>query len=155
MEKKEQNPFVDQFAGGARQTACPSWEAVLSESAGDYGGKTWIPSIWFYGDNDQTFGVNTWREMFNHHTKAGGKAELVAFGKFISDTHKMSGMLENLPIWVPKVDAFLKSVGLPGTEIDSGYLPKSFPPPTNFATIDDVNAIPKATEKTKCFTGFF
>ncbi|MGD0345762.1 MAG: CocE/NonD family hydrolase [Terracidiphilus sp.] len=135
------------FAGGRKAPDCSFWETDLADAAGRYGKRTRIPSIWFYGDNDETFSAATWREMYRRYTAAGGTAELVAYGKFLKDSHNFLGSVEALPIWMPKLDAFLKSVGLPGENLHPELLPPPYPEPTGFASIDDVNAVPFIGDK--------
>ena len=84
--------------------------------------------------------------MFDRYTAAGGQAELVAYGRFMSDSHNMLGFPEALRIWTPKVDAFLNKVGMPSDIVHPEYLPMDFPPPTNFAAISDVDAVPYLTD---------
>ena len=43
------------FAGGLRQTGCTAWEHSLISAFGEYGKKSKLQSIWFYGDNDSFF----------------------------------------------------------------------------------------------------
>jgi hypothetical protein len=80
--------------------------------------------------------------MYERYTAAGGQAELVDYGKFMNDSHNLLGFPEGMRIWVPKVDAFLAKVGMPNQITHPEYLPTEFPPPTNFAAIDDVDAVP-------------
>lgn len=49
---------------------------------------------------------------------------------------------ESLPTWTPRVDAFLRRIGLPATDIHPEYLPIPTPPPTHFAATGDVAAVP-------------
>jgi len=74
-------------------------DVSLIAAAGYFGAHTKVPSIWFYGDNDQLFPVATWRGMYERYTKAGGHAELVAYGAFMTDSHQMLSFPEGLPIW--------------------------------------------------------
>ncbi len=135
------------FAGGANISNCGSTLDALALAAEYYGSKTTTPSIWFYGDNDAKFSPPVWHGMFDHYTAAGGKAELVAYGRFMTDSHNMLGFPEGLRIWAPRVDAFLDKVGLPRKITHSEYLPMDFPPPTNLAVIDDVDAVPYLNEE--------
>ena len=131
------------FAGGANISNCNSTLYALAQAAGDYGSKTIIPSIWFYGDNDSEFPPPVWRAMVDHYTAAGGRVDLVAYGHFMKDSHTMLGFPEALRIWTPKVDAFLNQLGMPYKLIHPEYLPKmDFPPPTNFAAVDNIDAVP-------------
>lgn len=135
------------FSGGIRQQACPDWESNLVNAAGYYGVRTWIPSLWFYGGNDSLFAPTTWHAMYDHYVQSGGPATLIAYGTFMTDAHNMLGSLEGFPIWMPKVDAFLAGLGLPSKLIDDRYLPATIPPPSHFAAIDDVNAVPYQGDK--------
>ena len=101
------------FAGGLRQEGCAGWESTLARAAGSFGGNTRLPSLWFYGDNDSYFSVNTYSDMFKRYTEAGGPARLVAFGVFGSDAHSMFGSPDGLRIWQPEMTAFLQEIGLP------------------------------------------
>ena len=47
-----------------------------------YGGRSKLPSLWFYGDNDSYFPPEVWKELQARYAAAGGKARLVAFGRF-------------------------------------------------------------------------
>jgi dienelactone hydrolase len=135
------------FSGGAVIGKCSDTPGALARAAQHYGEKTGIPSIWFYGDNDSKFPPAVWRDMFTRYNAAGGHAELVAVGNFMTDSHAMIGYPESLGIWTPKVDAFLEKIGLPGKEIFPEYLPTAFPPPSHYAAIGDVDAIPYISDK--------
>ena len=104
------------FAGGLRQEGCAGWESTLARAAGSYGGNTRLPSLWFYGDNDSYFSVNTYSDMFKRYTEAGGPARLVAFGIFGSDSHGMFGSPDGPRIWQPEMTAFLQEIGLPSQQ---------------------------------------
>ena len=82
-------------------------------SAGKFAEKTQIPSVWFYGDNDSYFNVETYRAMYEQYVAAGGNAKLIAFGVFGNDSHSMFGSRDGEPIWQPEVSKLLMSVGLP------------------------------------------
>lgn len=137
------------FAGGAHISTCEDTPSALARAAGHFGAETTIPSIWFYGDNDAKFAPTVWRGMFDSYTAAGGPAELVAYGRFMTDSHNLLGFPEGLQIWSPKVDAFLAKVGMPNKIIHPEYLPAPFPPPSKYAAIDDVDAVPYLTDETR------
>ncbi|MEO6856711.1 MAG: CocE/NonD family hydrolase [Rhodoferax sp.] len=137
------------FAGGANISSCRWTSWTLAQATEYYGANTTTRSIWFYGDNDAVFSQSTWHDMFERYTRAGGPAELVAYGKFMDDSHNLLGFPEGLKIWAPKVDAFLKQVGLPSEVTHPEYLPKDFPTASNFAAIDDVNAVPYLTDESR------
>jgi len=130
------------FAGGVLASDCPTPEYSLAAAAGQFGAHTGVPSIWFYGDNDKIFPISTWRAMYDSYAAAGGLAELVAYGNFMADSHNMLGYPEGLAIWAPKVDAFLHKVGLPSEPVYPEYLPLPFPPPTDYAAITAIDAVP-------------
>ncbi len=135
------------FAGGINAPSCPAWQEDLVIAAGNYGQRTRAPSIWFYGDNDSKFPPPVWRAMFERYTAAGGHAELEAYGPFMEDSHNFLGKIEALPVWVPKLDAFLARAGLPGENLHPELLPAPYPKATRFAAIDDVAAVPLINEK--------
>jgi dienelactone hydrolase len=135
------------FSGGVIISNCMYTPPALIAAARHFGAKTKVPSLWFYGDNDSKWSISTWRSMYERYTGAGGKAELVPIGKFMNDSHNMLGFPESMRIWVPKVDAFLAQVGMPNQIVHPEYLPADFPPPSQFATIDDVDAVPYLDEQ--------
>ena len=135
------------FAGGINISNCDDTQATLASAAHDYGSQTSIPSIWFYGDNDKRFPPPVWHGMYDRYTAAGGHAELVAYGRFMNDSHNLLGFPESMKIWIPRVDNFLAKLGMPSKNIHPQDLPVEFPPPTDFAAIDNVGAIPYINEK--------
>ncbi|HQU17266.1 MAG: hypothetical protein B7Z66_11040 [Chromatiales bacterium 21-64-14] len=130
------------FAGGRKAPTCGDWQDDLAAAAGAFGGLTKVPSIWFYGNNDAIFPTPVWRAMYRNYTAAGGKAQLVAYGRFLNNSHNFLGDIEALPIWIPKVDAFLARIGLPSRDLHPSLLPAPYPKPTHFAALDDVRAVP-------------
>ncbi|MFI5447495.1 dienelactone hydrolase family protein [Polaromonas sp. UC242_47] len=135
------------FAGGLRQESCAAWENNLARSAAAYARETSLPSVWFYGDNDSYFNTATFHAMFDQYTAAGGKARLIAFGKFGSDSHAMFGSRAGQPIWQPEVSRLLASVGLPSEPQPdfsafkmAGLTP--VPSPTAFAPLEDEGKLP-------------
>jgi dienelactone hydrolase len=134
------------FAGGVRTSGCGSSDSSLIDAAGELGKHTKVPSIWFWGDNDQTFSPSIWRSMYQSYRAAGGPAELVAYGNFMVDSHNLLGFPESLAIIGPKLDSFLGKIGLPNQMIHPEYLPMPVPPPSHFAALDDVAAVPFLTE---------
>jgi dienelactone hydrolase len=133
------------FAGGLRVNDCAGWRAELVAAMRDYGAATRVPSLWFYGDNDAYFDVDTWHRMYQAYTEAGGPARLVAFGPFRDNSHVMFGSAAGLHIWLPEVKKFFAQLGLP---FDVRYRivladHDSAPPPASgFATIGDVARLP-------------
>ena len=135
------------FAGGLRkENPNCDWETSLVAAFKDFGARTTVPSIWFYGENDKLFGPKLAANMYAAYTKAGGKAQLVAYGPFKNNAHGMSASRDGVTIWLPEVERFLKSVDMP-TEIHYAVASPDAPPRTNFAPLSDVNALPYLSSK--------
>jgi len=133
------------FAGGLRQEGCAAWEGTLSRIAGSYAKSTAVRSLWFYGDNDSYFSPPLFQSMHASYTANGGKASLVAFGKFRSDAHSLFGSRAGESIWQGETSKFLREVGLPHEVVLPQYVgpqPMPSPPPSGFAALDAVEAIP-------------
>ena len=130
------------FAGGLRMHggSC-RWESSLVKAFGDYGARTALPSLWFYGANDQHFGPDLASRMYGAYTQAGGHAQLVAFGPFKNDAHGMSGSRDGVKIWWPATEKFLKDIGMP-TEPVVALSDEIKVPKTDYAAIDNINAVP-------------
>lgn len=143
--KMQQVVGLVNFAGGLRVDGCQRWRVELKNAMRDYGADTRIPSLWFYGDNDEFFDVGTWQEMFKAYTDAGGPARMVAFGKFRDNSHAMFGSGAGLWIWVPEVRNFFHELGLPFDvkyRIALAEHETAPPAPSRFAAIDDATRIP-------------
>jgi dienelactone hydrolase len=130
------------FNGGIRSSACKTGDASLIEAAGGFGAHTKLPSLWFYGDNDELFPVPVWHAMYDRYSAGGGHAQLVDVGVFMTNSHEFLNYIESMPIWVPRVDRFLDQIGMPSAMVDRRYMPLLFPPPTQFAAVTDVPAVP-------------
>ena len=130
------------FAGELREPDCRDQDIALAIGATRLGRLTRIPSIWFYGDNDAILPPNLSRAMFDAYTSSGGPARLVDIGVWPGDAHEFAASLEALKIWTPAVDVFLASVGLPSKTVYQQYMPSPPLPPSHFAAIDDVDALP-------------
>ncbi len=133
------------FAGGLRLDDCAHWQQDLADAFRHYGAATHAPSLWFYGDNDEFFDVETWHRMFKSYTDAGGPARLVAYGAFRDNAHAMFASPAGVPIWLPELDRFFRQLGLP---FDVRYAIDNAPDaPSGFAAIDDVARVPFLGEK--------
>ncbi|WP_321911061.1 alpha/beta hydrolase family protein [Burkholderia cepacia] len=130
------------FAGGMNESDCLFSSQSLIKAAGELGAHSKLPSIWFFGDNDKVFSRDTWHAEYERYVSAGGSAELVAYGAFGEDAHNMLGSAKALPLWVPKLDAFLARIGMPHMEVTPEYMPTPTPPASGYAAIDDVGALP-------------
>jgi len=133
------------FAGGLRQHGCAGWEGTLARVAGGYAKGTILPSLWFYGDNDSYFSPYLFRSMHEAYTANGGKATLIAFGKFGKDAHSLFASQAGERIWHPQMSKFLEAVGLPNEIVQPQYAgppTMATPPPTDFAPVDKLEALP-------------
>lgn len=140
------------FAGGLRADGCTNWRFELAHAMRDYGAKTTVPSLWFYGDNDEYFSVDTWQEMFRNYTDGGASARMVAFGKFRDNSHLMFGPADGLRIWLPELRRFFEQLGLPfdvRTPIKLAEHEHAPPPPSGFAPIDDARRLPNVSDKAR------
>lgn len=130
------------FSGGVHERHCISSDYALIDDVGKFGAATKIPAIWFWGDNDSIFPIATWHRMYERYASANPATELVAYGAFLNDAHNLTGSWEGLPIWVPKLDAFLARIGLPNSVAFPQYMPVPVPPPSHYAAIDDIDSVP-------------
>jgi dienelactone hydrolase len=146
------------FVGGVQSSACDEFHGgrnALIEAAGKLGASTLLPSIWFYGENDSLFGPDVWQPMHDAYVSNGAKAELVDIGRFMDDSHQMLSRPESIPLWTPRLDAFLTRIGLPGREVFPQYMPLPWPAPTHFAAIGDAAAIPWINDEGRANYGKF
>jgi dienelactone hydrolase len=130
------------FAGGLKMHGGDCrWQDSLVQAFANFGAKSSLPSLWFYGQNDQHFGPQLAAKMYEAYTQAGGHAKLVAYGPFKKDAHAMSGSRDGVKIWWPETEKFLKEIGMPTEPVialnDEVKIPK-----TEFATIDNIDAVP-------------
>jgi dienelactone hydrolase len=135
------------FNPALRASDCATQDESMARAAGQFGREATLPSIWFYGDNDMVMPIPVWRSVFDHYVRAGGQATLAAFGRFGDDSHQLLSDPRSLAIWAYKVDAFLAKVGLPSSVKYPDYLPRPFPPATNWAGLDDASAVPFLNDK--------
>ena len=144
--------FVN-FAGGLRWTSggC-NWQDNLRSAFASYGGKTKVPSIWFYGENDSFFPPDVISPAHQAYVAAGGKAELVAYGPFQGDAHGMFGSIDGMPIWFDKVLTKMQSQDLPTQVVHPKFASAAkmiAPKPSGFAKLDEVAAVPCKSEACK------
>jgi hypothetical protein len=135
------------FAGGLKTTGSDcDWQSSLVDAFSSYGARTSVPSIWFYGANDSYFNPVLAARLHDVYVKAGGNAQLVAFGPFKNDAHTMSSSRDGVEIWWPQVELFLQKIGMPTEEIYS-IAPDVKLPKTNFAALDNIQAVPYLMKK--------
>ncbi|MCJ2033028.1 dienelactone hydrolase family protein [Methylobacterium sp. J-068] len=140
---------VVNFYGGLRSVNCKASDVALRRGAGLLGKASKVPSIWFYGDNDQLFPKPLWEAMYGAYVGAGGQAEMVAYGKFGTDSHRLLGNPAAFGVFVPRLDAFLKQHGFPAAITHPQYIPLEPPPASRYADLDDVDALPFSTPRNR------
>jgi dienelactone hydrolase len=130
------------FAGGLKMHGGDCrWQASLVQAFADYGAKSDLPSLWFYGENDRHFGPKLAARMYDAYVQAGGHAQLIAYGPFKNDAHGMSGSRDGVKIWWPETEKFLKTIGMP-TDVVLALDDDFAMPHSGYAAIDNVEAIP-------------
>lgn len=134
------------FAGGLRDDSdrC-AWRSALVSAFAEYGANSRVPSLWLYGENDSLFGPDLANRLHAAYGQAGGKARLVEFPSFKRDAHGMLASRDGEKIWLDDTMRFLKSVGMP-TALLHKVPPPPTPPATDFAKLDDVDAVPFLSE---------
>ncbi len=142
--------FVN-FAGGLKWAdgGC-QWERALVDAYARYGAGTKVASLWFYGANDSYFPPDVIRPAHAAYVAAGGPAEMVAFGAFGNDAHSLFASARGLPIWWPTVELKLAAAGLPSGVAEPQFappVPMAAPPASGFAAVDDVDKLPRLSEK--------
>ncbi|MES2932519.1 MAG: CocE/NonD family hydrolase [Pseudomonadota bacterium] len=105
------------FSGGLRMRDGCKWQESLVHAFSNYGAKTLVPSLWFYGQNDSHFNPQLATELHNAYVGAGGQAKLISYGNFKNDAHAMVGSSDGVSIWWPETEIFLNGIGLPTTQI--------------------------------------
>ena len=134
------------IAGGLRDDGqgC-DWRSELVRAFGVYGEKNKIPSLWVYGANDSLFGPDLVARMHTAFVRAGGKARMYDFGTFKRDSHGMIASRDGEKIWWPEAERFLRGIGMPTEETVAVYQAPVLPP-TNFARVEDTEAVPFLNE---------
>lgn len=134
---------VMNFAGGLRVHGGPcDWQGALVRAFGDYGRRSKVHSLWMYGANDSYFGPQLVGRMHRAYVKAGGSAQLVAYGDFKRDAHTMLASRDGEKIWLPEAERFLRRIGMPSRERYAVADEAPAPAKNEYAAVDDVAAIP-------------
>ncbi|KAK49436.1 prolyl oligopeptidase family serine peptidase [Caballeronia sp. LZ029] len=133
------------FSGGLRQDECTGWQKNLVSAFGDYGQNVRLPSLWLYGDNDSVWQGDLSVQMFTAFTSHGARANMVDFGTYKNDAHRLVGDRDGVQIWWPRVKAFLAQIGMP-TAVQYQVSEPDMPKATNFADLDSVQAVPYVDE---------
>jgi hypothetical protein len=134
------------FAGGLKDNSngC-DWKSELVSAFANYGANNKIPSLWMYGVNDSLFGPDLAMRLHAAFELAGGKGKLVEFGPFKRDAHGMLASRDGEKVWLADTIDFLQQVGMP-TKVLYDIPPPPTPPRTDFAALDDINAVPYVSD---------
>ncbi|KXU85831.1 hypothetical protein CR51_39110 [Caballeronia megalochromosomata] len=129
------------FSGGLRQDACTGWQDNLARAFGTYGEKARVPSLWLYGANDSIWPATLTAKMYAAYASKGASAQMVDFGAYKNDAHRLVGDREGVRVWWPSVEAFLARVGMP-TRVQYRVDDLERPKATGYAAIGSVEAVP-------------
>jgi len=134
------------FAGGLRDDSdrC-AWRSQLVSAFAEYGAKSKLPSLWMYGQNDSLFGPELAGRMHASYVQAGGRGRLVEFPSFKRDAHGMLASRDGEKVWLEDTERFLNEIGMPTAVVVDVAAPPS-QPRTDFAGVDDVDAVPFLSE---------
>lgn len=134
------------FAGGLRTTGECDWQQSLVTAFSEYGSKSQLPSLWFYGQNDTYFNHDLAYKLHDAFVQKGGNAKLIAYGPFKRDAHAMVGSRDGVGVWWPETEKFLQQLGMPTDEVVA--LPEApTVPRSDYAALDNVDALPYVTDK--------
>ncbi|WP_153098990.1 dienelactone hydrolase family protein [Paraburkholderia hayleyella] len=129
------------FAGGLRQDACTGWQDNLTRAFGRYGEAVPVPSLWLYGDNDSVWSAELVARMYSAFIGHGAQAIRIDIGHYKDDAHRLAGERDGLRLWWLPVEAFLAQSGMP-TRVLYHVADPALPPPSGYAALDAVNAVP-------------
>lgn len=102
------------FAGG-RGSRGPDEvcaDSKLVEAFGHYASTTHVPMLWYYAENDHFFGPALARRLADAYRAKGVDLDLEIVPPYGDDGHGFFRGRENVRIWAPTMDAFLRKVGL-------------------------------------------
>jgi dienelactone hydrolase len=97
--------------GGNGATGIPCNVTAMTDLMAQYGGKTRVPALWFYVENDKYFGPETAATWFKAWQGAGGTGKLLINPTHGNDGHLLFYAPDGLPIWLGAIRDFLKSTG--------------------------------------------
>ncbi|SAL04685.1 dienelactone hydrolase-like protein [Caballeronia calidae] len=133
------------FSGGLRQDECAGWQKNLVNAFGNYGEHVRLPSLWLYGENDSVWQGDLSSRMYAAYTSHGARANMVDFGSYKNDAHRLVGDRDGVQIWWPRVKAFLAQIGMP-TAVQYQVSEPRMPKATDFADLDSVQSVPFVDE---------
>lgn len=126
------------IAGGLRDERCNGWQSTLIHDFRDLGGKSTIPALFLYGDNDRYWGNGELsRQFFDAYHQGNPNSQYVDEGVFgEGDSHAVFHRYSGEKIWMPPVQHFFASLGLPW---DVRYLNRR---QGNTIALDNIDIVP-------------
>jgi hypothetical protein len=79
--------------------------------------------------------------MYSAFTEHGAKAQMVDFGAYKNDAHRLVGDRDGVQVWWPRVKTFLAQIGMPTSVLYQVSEPRA-PKASGYATLDAVTAVP-------------
>jgi len=133
------------FSGGLRQDECAGWQKNLVSAFGAYGEHVRLPSLWLYGDNDSVWQGDLSAQMYSAFVAHGAHADMLDFGSYKSDAHRLVGDRDGVQVWWPRVKAFLAQIGMP-TSVQYQVAEPRAPQASGYANLDAVQSVPFVDE---------
>jgi dienelactone hydrolase len=93
-----------------------------------------VPMVWLYWENDKFWGANNPKLWHQAWQDGGGQAQFAGLDAVGEDGH--GGVNLDMDRWLPVVDQFLQTLGFDAPAI------VQMPPPSSFAAITDLGAVP-------------
>lgn len=133
------------FSGGLRQDTCTGWQDNLTQAFATYGEHARVPSLWLYGENDSVWPPALVAKMYaaytEHSAEHSAHAQMINFGTYKNDAHRLVVDRDGVAIWWPRVEAFLARVGMP-TRVQYQVAEPVAPTASGYAALDAVDAVP-------------
>jgi len=127
------------FSGGTggnpdNHAGKPCNPSATTEYWGSIAKNAKAPMVWLYWENDKFWGSDIPKLWFQAWQDGGGQAQFTGLGAVGEDGH--GGVNLDMDRWLPVVDQFLQTLGFDAPAI------VQIPPPSSFAAIADLGAVP-------------
>ena len=103
------------FRTGGDDEVC-DWDGLV-DAMRSFGGRTRVPTLWLYAENDRLFGPPVVKRMHEAYVTAGGQAELKMFPALGNDGHGLFSNFSGRTQWLPALDAFLLANGMANANV--------------------------------------
>ena len=139
------------FSGGTggnpdRNPGQPCNPAATSSYWGASAKQAQVPMLWMYWENDRFWGPDIPKHWHQAWIGGGAQARWVGFPAVGDDGH--SGINLDMDHWLPVLDDFLRGLGFHADAI------VRTPPPTAFAAIDQISAVPVGSAGKEVYAKF-